>query len=206
MKLKYLAVLVFALLGLALAATQATAHRSDRSGHKFRTADFDRDWASNRCERQAGLNLNDRDSDDDGTIDGREDSDGDGADNAAESSLRSDCGEINKKLRIKHAVIASYSEADGLKLKVGRRGTVTAPLAADFVCKREVEDDNGDDDVVACTTADLVAGAEVRRARITDGSFSSIKLEEVDSTDDDDGNCGRDDRGERHHGNHRDDD
>jgi hypothetical protein len=195
MKLKYLALLVFALSAFTVAASQATAkHRADRA-QKTKTvkiADRDHDAASDRCERQAGLNRFRRDSDRDGRADGREDSDGDGANNAAESTLSTHCDVDNTRFKIDDAEIVSYSTEAGLTLRTERGGLITAPLAADLTCEQEVEveDESGDEDItVTCTAADLKPGVEVDDALIKNEQFSRIELDEVevdDDVDDDD--------------------
>jgi hypothetical protein len=243
-KFKLIAVLALALAGMAIAAAGATAH-----GHGDRAArlDSDKDSASNRCEVQASLDSTKTDTDANGTIDGLEDSDGDGANNAAESRLRTNCGVANTRFRLTHATVVSYSAEDGLALKIGKRGLVTAAVSAKVVCEQddtssdssddntatvsrhgeddgaehdagddnggdrpagpsgasgEVGDDNGGDrqgrggddrggdnrggegdDTVACTTADLVADADVKSAKIKNGKFTRIHLASADEGD-----------------------
>jgi hypothetical protein len=149
-KFKLTALLALALAGMAIASASAFAH-----GHGSRAArlDSDRDAASNLCEQQAGLDSTNTDTDGNGTIDGLEDSDGDGANNAAESRLRSNCGVANTRFRIKHATVVSYSDADGLTLKIGKKGLVTAPVSAKVVC--EQDDTSSGDSSDASTTASV---------------------------------------------------
>lgn len=206
---RLLAVLVLALAGTALAVTQAGAH----GGGKGARIDTDRDGASNRCEAQAGTDKTVADTDGNGTIDGLEDSDSDGANNAAESRLRSNCGRANTRFKIRGATVVSYAD-DKLTLKIGKRGLLTAPVSSSLVCEQpdnsEDEDDvastsrrggddgpgddrrgrgrgdddrgehrrgrGDDDDTVACTTADLTEGTEIRKAKVKGGAFTKIRL------------------------------
>lgn len=192
MKIKYIALTVLALCAFTAVAAQATAkHRSDRAQKVDRLAriDSDRDSASNRCERQAGLRAHSRDSDRDGRLDGREDSDGDGANNAAESTMQTNCDVDTSRMVIDDAEVVSYSEADGLTLKLERRGLVTAPLSADLVCEQELDDDApgvADDATATCTASDFTAGVEIDEAVIKAGSFVWIELDEVEAEADDD--------------------
>lgn len=192
MKLKYIALLVLVVGAFTAVAAQATAkHRSDKGQRVDRLAriDSDRDSASNRCEKQASLSRHRKDSDRDGRSDGREDSDGDGANNAAESKLRTNCDADNSRLVIDDAEVVSYSAGGGLTLRLENRGIVNAPVAADFRCEQELDDDApgvADDATAACTTADLTAGTEVDDAVIKDGNFVWIELDAVEYADSDD--------------------
>jgi hypothetical protein len=237
-KFKLIVVLAFALAGMAIVVSQAAAH-----GHGPRAAriDSDHDSASNLCETQASLDSTLTDTDSNGTIDGLEDSDGDGANNAAESRLRTNCGVANTRFRIGHASVVSYSADAGLALKIGKRGLITAGVADKVVCEQddttnstddntasvsrhgEGEDESGDDnggrrgdrpppgaddgpsgstgetgddhggrggdqgddenDTVACTTADLIADADVLSAKIKNGKFTRIHLAAADGED-----------------------
>ncbi len=133
-KTRFFALLALALVALAAVAVQAGAHgRGDRSAR----IDSDRDSASNRCERQAGLDSANTDTDGNGTIDGLEDSDADGANNAAESRMRTNCGVANNRFKIKAATVVSYSEEAGLTLKIGKRGLVTGAVSTKLVCEQD---------------------------------------------------------------------
>lgn len=141
-KSRFLALLALALVALATVAVQAGAHgRGDRSAR----LDSDRDSASNRCEQQADLDSANTDTDGNGTIDGLEDSDGDGANNAAESRMRTDCGVANTRFKIKKATVLSYSESDGLTLKIGKRGLISGAVSARLVCEQDDLSDSSDD-------------------------------------------------------------
>lgn len=216
-KFQLIAVLALALAGMAIVVGSASAHR----GHGDRQAriDSDRDSASNRCETQAGLDSTKTDTDDNGTIDGLEDSDGDGANNAAESRLRTNCAVKNTRFKLKKATVESYSAEDGLTLAIGKRGLITAAVSSNLVCEQDdVSDDSSEDesasvsrhggddrrdedrgrrdddrgaddrrrgrhddgDTVACTTAALVDGAEVKRAKIKGGVVTKIRLAAAD--------------------------
>jgi len=216
-KFQLIAVLALALAGMAIVVGSASAHR----GHGDRQAriDSDRDSASNRCETQAGLDSAKTDTDGNGTIDGLEDSDGDGANNAAESRLRTNCAVKNTRFKLKKATVESYSAEDGLTLAIGKRGLITAAVSSNVVCEQDdVSDDSSDDDsasvsrhggddggdedrgrrdddrgpddrrrgrhyegdTVACTTAALVDGAEVKSAKIKGGVFTKIRLAAAD--------------------------
>jgi hypothetical protein len=215
-KFQLIAVLALALAGMAIVVGSASAHR----GHGDRQAriDSDRDSASNRCETQAGLDSTQTDTDGNGTIDGLEDSDGDGANNAAESRLRTNCAVKNTRFKLKKATVESYSAEEGLTLAIGKRGLITAAVSGNVVCEQdEVSDDSSDDDsasvsrrggddddddrgrgdddrgsddgrrgrddeddTVACTTADLVEGADVKSAKIKNGVFTKIRLAAAD--------------------------
>ena len=142
-KFTLIAVLAFALAGMAIGVGTASAHR----GHGDRQAriDSDRDGASNRCETQASLDSTKTDTDANGTIDGLEDSDGDCANNAAESRLRTNCGVANTRFRIGKATIASYSAEDGLKLAIGRKGVITAAVSPTVVCEQDDVSTNSTD-------------------------------------------------------------
>lgn len=174
-----------ALVALALASVLALSAVAGArgNGHRAVKADSDRDWASNKCERQAGLNRYRRDSDRDGRRDGLEDSDGDGANNAAESVKGSNCDVANSRLKLEDAVVISYSADSGLTLDVGYRGRVTAPVSDQLVCEQEIEDAFGEDRTVDCTVADLTPGTQIDEAIIRDGSFRYIELEEVEHDD-----------------------
>lgn len=155
---RLIAVLALALAGMALVASQAVAHGNHRGDRQARL-DGDKDGASNRCEIQAGLDRANTDSDGNGTIDGLEDSDGDGANNAAESKLRTNCAVANKRFKIGKASVKSYSAEAGLTLAIGKRGLITATVSDKLVCEqddvsdtsvsisRHGEDDGEDDDV-----------------------------------------------------------
>lgn len=153
MKLKYLALVALALCAFTAAAAQAATKQKARSNHTVRIADSDRDGASNRCERQADTSLRRKDSDRDGRVDGREDTDRDGTNNAAESVLRTNCDADTNNFEVDDAEIVKYDEANGLMLRVERRGLITAPLAEDLICEQEIEasasaaerDDDSDD-------------------------------------------------------------
>ncbi|MBI2690620.1 MAG: hypothetical protein HYX29_01555 [Solirubrobacterales bacterium] len=239
-KFQLIAVLALALAGMAIVVGSASAHR----GHGDRQAriDSDRDSASNRCETQAGLDSTKTDTDGNGTIDGLEDSDADGANNAAESRLRTNCAVKNTRFKLKKSTVKSYSTEDGLTLAIGKRGLVTAAVSSSVVCEQddvsddssddnsasvsrhgEGEDESGDDrsddsdrrgedddrgsddrrsddsssddsdrsdddnghrhsedDTVACTTAALVDGTDVKSAKITNGVFTKIRLAAAD--------------------------
>ncbi len=141
-KPRFLALLALALVALASMAVQAGAHgRGDRSAR----IDSDRDSASNRCERQAGLDSANTDTDGNGTIDGLEDSDSDGANNAAESRMRTNCGVANKRFKIKNATVVSFSEEAGLTLKIGKRGLVTGAVSSKLVCEQDDLSDSTDE-------------------------------------------------------------
>lgn len=180
--LRRLAMLVLALTALAMLASQATAQK--RGERTVRVADSDRDWASNRCERQAGLNRYRKDSDRDGRRDGLEDSDRDGINNAAESTERTNCDVDNNYLKIDDAEVVSYSESGGLTLKLEDRGVVSAPVAATLVCTQEIEleNENGEDDerMVECSRSDLTPGVEIDEAVMRGGEITRIELEEVE--------------------------
>lgn len=233
---RLIAVLALALAGMALAASQATAHGGHRGDRQARL-DGDKDGASNRCEIQASLDQTSTDTDSNGTIDGLEDSDGDGANNAAESRLRTNCGVANKRFRVGKASVKSYSAEDGLVLAIGKRGLITATVSDKVVCEQDDTsddssddttttasisrhggddeagddrggrgdepgddrggdrasgagddgprggDDNGEDDTVACTTADLTEGANVLGAKIKNGVVTRIHLAASDEGD-----------------------
>lgn len=143
-KFQLIAVLALALAGMAVVVGSASAHR----GHGDRQAriDSDRDSASNRCETQAGLDSSKTDTDDNGTVDGLEDSDGDGANNAAESRMRTNCAVKNTRFKLKKATVESYSAEDGLTLAIGKRGLITAAVSSNVVCEQDdVSDDSSDD-------------------------------------------------------------
>lgn len=143
-KFKFVAVLALALAGMAIVVGSAAAHR----GHGDRQAriDSDRDGASNRCEIQASLDSTKTDTDANGTIDGLEDTDGDGANNAAESRLRTNCAVANKRFKLGKAEVKSYSAEDGLTLAIGRKGLITAALSTKVVCEQDdVSSDSTDD-------------------------------------------------------------
>ena len=165
---------------MAIVVGSASAHR----GHGDRQArlDGDRDSASNRCETQAGLDSTKTDTDANGTIDGLEDSDGDGANNAAESRLRTNCAVANKRFKLKKATVKSYSAEDGLTLAIGKRGLVTAAVSTNVVCEQDdVSDSSSDDkDTVACTTAELTEGSSVLGAKIKSGVFIKLRLAAAD--------------------------
>ncbi|MBJ7458351.1 MAG: hypothetical protein JHD02_04105 [Thermoleophilaceae bacterium] len=182
-KLRLVAVFALALAGMAIVVGSASAHR----GHGDRQArlDGDRDSASNRCEIQAGLNQSNSDSDADGTIDGLEDSDGDGANNAAESRLRTNCAVANTRFKLKKASIKSYSAEEGLTLAIGRRGLITAAVSPTVVCERDdvSSESAGDNSASLARHGEDDEGGEDRRG------------------EDDDGEDGRrDDRGEERSG------
>ncbi|MFT4048868.1 MAG: hypothetical protein QM648_03425 [Solirubrobacterales bacterium] len=146
---RLIAVLALALAGMALVASQAVAggHHRDRQAR----LDSDHDGASNRCEIQASLDRTSTDSDSNGTIDGLEDSDGDGANNAAESKLRTNCGVANKRFRIGAATVKSYSAEDGLVLAIGKRGLISGAVSSKLVCEQDdtSDDDSSDDSTTA---------------------------------------------------------
>jgi hypothetical protein len=138
-KFRLIAILALALAGMALVASQAVAHggRGHHRGDRQARLDGDRDGASNRCEIQAGLDLSNTDSDGNGTIDGLEDSDGDGANNAAESRLRTNCSVANTRFKIGKAAVKSYSAEDGLVLAIGKRGLINATVSEKVVCEQD---------------------------------------------------------------------
>lgn len=160
---RLIAVLALALAGMALVASQAMAH----GHHRDRQArlDSDHDGASNRCEIQAGLDSTSTDTDSNGTIDGLEDSDSDGANNAAESRLRTNCGVANKRFKIGDATVKSYSADDGLTLAIGKRGLITGAVSAKVVCEQDdtsadTSDDSGDDGPTAAVSSRHRGGAD----------------------------------------------
>lgn len=120
---------ILALIIGAMAMVVASA--SARGGK----ADVDRDGASKRCEVKAGTNPEVADTDGNGIVDGLEDSDGDGANNAAESKLRRHCGKANENFRVKRAKIKEL--ADGkLTLSIGKRGgLLTADVSDSLKCR-----------------------------------------------------------------------
>jgi hypothetical protein len=155
-KFRLIAVLALAIAGMAIVASQAVAH-----GSRAARLDSDHDSASNRCETQAALDSTKTDSDANGTIDGLEDSDGDGANNAAESRLRTNCGVANTRFRLGHATVVSYSDADGLALKIGKRGLVTAAVSSKAVCEQDdASDDSSDDNTASASSHGDDDGAE----------------------------------------------
>lgn len=207
-KFQLIAVLALALAGMAIVVGSASAHR----GHGDRQAriDSDRDSASNRCETQAGLDSTKTDTDGNGTIDGLEDSDGDGANNAAESRLRTNCSVKNTRFKLKKATIKSYSAEDGLTLAIGKRGLITAAVSSNVVCEqddvsgdsaddnsasvsRHGEDDDGDDDRSDDSdrrSSDDDGDDDDDRGRGDDDDRGS---DDRSSSSDDDGRRGRDD-------------
>lgn len=193
---------------LCLVAATTAGARGDRAAR----IDSDRDGASNRCEKQAGLDKSVKDTDDDGTIDGLEDSDSDGLNNAAESRLRTNCGRANKRVRIGEATVVSYSSDDGLTLKIGKRGLIKGSLSAKLVCEQDVvSDDESEDededfgdffrggrggwergrggdwddepDTESCTSDDLTEDREVISATLRKGVFTRIHLAAEDAGD-----------------------
>jgi hypothetical protein len=137
-KLSLLAVL--ALAALALVAIPASAHRNESSSVR---SDADGDGASARCEAQAGTDPAVADTDGNGTVDGLENTDGDAANNAAESKLRTDCGKANTRFQIRRAKVVSLTDGT-LKISVGKSGIVGAPLSSRVIC--EIKDPEQSDD------------------------------------------------------------
>jgi heat shock protein beta len=185
-KFQLIAVLALALAGMAIVVGSASAHR----GHGDRQAriDSDRDSASNRCETQAGLDSTKTDTDGNGTIDGLEDSDADGANNAAESRLRTNCSVKNTRFKLKKATVKSYSAEDGLTLAIGKRGLITAAVSTNVVCEQDdVSDDSSDDNSASVS----------RDGEDDDGDDRSDDSDRRESDDDgdDDRGSGDDDRG-----------
>lgn len=142
-KFQLLAVLALALAGMAIGLSQASAHGGGNGGG--RVLDADNDGASNKCETRAGTSSSDTDSDDNGVVDGLEDTDGDGANNAAESILRTNCNRANTRWKkIRHAEVKSF--ADGvLTLSIGDDGgLLAAPMSTRAIC--EIDDPDESDD------------------------------------------------------------
>lgn len=142
--------------------------------------DADGDGARNRCEYQAKTDPNNADTDGNTIVDGDEDSDGDGATNRAESNLHSNCGRANSHLEIRRATVTSFVDGT-LVLTVRGGGTVTAPVSSNLVCTvKKSSNSSGSSSKgkkpAKCTTADLVAGAAVQKARTKAGKYSAITL------------------------------
>lgn len=194
---KLASVLALMLFAAAIFAAQAPAAPKDKNGNGIPDAwekahdlstkkdqgnrDADGDGARNRCEYQAKTDPNAADSDGNAIVDGDEDTDGDGATNRAESNLRSNCGRANSHLQIRRATVASFTDGV-LVLTVRGGGTVTAPVSSTLRCA--VKKPSGASTAAkgkkpatpACTTADLVAGAKVHKARTKSGKFVEITL------------------------------
>lgn len=194
---KIIAMLTMLLIASFVVAAQATAApKKDRNGNGIPDAwekahdisvkkdqgnrDADGDGARNRCEFQAKTDPNNADSDGNGVVDGDEDADADGATNRAESNLRSNCGRANSHLRIRRATVTSLTDGV-LVLTVRGGGTVTAPVSTKLVCsvkkaKKASTSSSKGKKPAGCTTADLVAGAAVHKARTRAGSYAAITL------------------------------
>lgn len=204
---RLIAVLALALAGMAVVASQAVAHDNHRGDRQARL-DGDKDGASNRCEIQASLDPAKADTDDNGTIDGLEDSDGDGANNAAESKLRSNCGVANKRLKVGKATIKSYSAEDGLVLTIGKRGVITAKVSEKLVCEQDEADDSPDNSASVSRSSEGEGGeaGDDRGERggepeSGDDRGGERRGERGDESGDDRGGDRRDDRGEDRRGN-----
>lgn len=181
---RLIAILALALAGMAIVASQAVAHGNHRGDRQARL-DGDKDGASNRCEIQASLDLTKTDTDDNGTIDGLEDSDGDGANNAAESKLRTNCAVANKRLKVGKATVKSYSAEGGLVLTIGKRGVITAAVSDKLVCEQDEADDSVD------------TSASVSRHGEDDDDSGDDRGEREDERGDDRGDDRGEDRGGR---------
>lgn len=136
LKSKLLALLVLTVAGMALVVSSATAHH-----HGKAIVDTDADGAAAACETQAGTDPTVADTDGNGIVDGLEDSDSDGANNAAESLLHSNCANANKNFRVRRATISSFTDGK-LTLAIGKTGLLTAPVSTRVVC--EIDDPEGD--------------------------------------------------------------
>lgn len=139
---KLLTTLTVLIAAMAVVVGTTSAH----SGGGAR-ADADSDGASDRCEAHAGTSSSDTDSDDNGVVDGLEDTDGDGANNAAESKLRSNCAVANTHFKIRRAEVVSYTDGN-LTLSIGSKGgLITKAVSSRVVCL--MEDTESDDDSVS---------------------------------------------------------
>lgn len=198
---KLITVLALAMFVAAAFAAQASAKPKDHNkngipdawekAHQISTKkdrgnrDADADGASNRCEYQAKTDPNLADTDGNTTVDGDEDTDGDGATNRAESNLHSNCGRANSHLQIRRATVTSFVDGT-LVLTVRGGGTVTAPVSSSLRCDIKKRKSSSDPVAAAssgkgkkpapCTTADLVAGASVHKARTKSGKFVELTL------------------------------
>lgn len=197
---RLLATIALAVVALAAVAAQGSAAPKDRNSNGIPDAwekkhdistkkdrgnrDADADGARNRCEYQAKTDPNNADSDANGVADGDEDSDGDGATNRAESNLSSNCGRANSHRQIRRATVTSFTD-DVLVLTVRGGGTVTASVSDKLRCEVKQaaktvssakSGKSKDKKPAACTTADLVEGVAVHKAKVKSKKFVSITL------------------------------
>lgn len=196
---RLISMLTLMLFAAAVFAAQAPAAPKDKNGNGIPDAwekangisvkkdqgnrDADADGSRNRCEYQAKTDPNNADSDADGIVDGDEDTDADGATDRAESNLRSNCGRANTHLRIRRATVESFTDGT-LTLTVRGGGTVAAVTSDKLRCtyKPAAKKKSGKKltksaaTAKRCTTADLVSGAKVHKARTKSSKFVEITL------------------------------
>jgi Bacterial TSP3 repeat len=147
---------LIAALALALVALPAAAQAADRDGDGMSDAwersqrvgsafaDVDRDGVDNRNEYVEGTRARDRDSDDDGVRDGREDRDGDRLTNAAEDATGNnprDRDSDNDGIpdgQEQAGVVTAYSDGN-LTIELATGGSVTARVTerTDVDCATE---------------------------------------------------------------------
>lgn len=138
--IKFLTLLVVMIASLAAIAVAASAHGGGAR------ADADGDGASDRCEVRAGTDPAVADTDGNGVVDGLEDTDGDGANNAAESKLHSSCVRANTRWKIRRAEVVSYTDGV-LTLSIGKKGGLIAkPVSSRAVILVPDPEDESDDD------------------------------------------------------------
>jgi hypothetical protein len=212
-KLRTFSVAAAGALALLLAAFAGTAVAKDRNHDRIpdkwekrfhlslsvnqADRDQDRDGVDNLNEFQEGTNPRDRDSDNDGRPDGREDSDHDGLNNHMEdmtANLPDDRDTDNDGVRDGREDAGVIASVDGttrvIDLAGGGQSSGTVDSQTEIKCETEDEhevgddnsgpggatasDDGGDDNV--CTTADLTPGTFVHEAELRGTAFEEVEL------------------------------